>query len=59
LAERDYRFFKAWVIGALVLWLVAAGTGEVAAARKNKPVYWAAVAATAGILVLMIFKPGV
>lgn len=58
-ADRDYRFFKAWIIGALVLWLVAAGTGESAASKKDKPLYWVAVAATAGVLILMIFKPGV
>lgn len=58
-ADRDYRFFKAWVIGALVLWLVAAGTGESAASSKSKAQYWAAVAATAAVLVLMIYKPGV
>ena len=59
IADRDYRFFKGWVLGALILWLVAAGTGEVAASRKDKALYWTAAAATAGVFVLMIFKPGV
>lgn len=59
IADRDYRFFKAWIIGALVLWLVAAGTGESAAAKKDQTLYWVAAAATAAVFILMIFKPGV
>src|SRR5215212_6636928 len=44
-SDRDYRFFKGWILGALVLWLVAAGTGEVAASRRDKALYWVALAA--------------
>lgn len=58
-ADRDYRFFKAWIIGALVLWLVAAATGSRIEGPKDKALYGAAVAAIAGIFLLMIFKPGV
>lgn len=57
--DRDYRFFKLWIIGALGLWLVAAATGNKVEGPKDKTLYWAAVAATVAVLVLMIFKPGV
>lgn len=58
-ADRDYRFFKLWVIGALVLWLVAAGTGNRVAGPSERTPYYVAVVSTVAVLALMIFKPGV
>jgi fucose permease len=58
-ADRDYRFVKAWIIGALVLWLVAAATGNMVSGRDDRTQYATAVAAVAGVFVLMAFKPGV
>lgn len=58
--DREYRFFKLWIVGALALLILAAGAGEKAtSADGNRTFYWAAVAAVAAVLVLMIFKPGV
>lgn len=57
--DRDYRFFKAWIIGALVLWLVAAATGNNIDGPNDKVKYGVAAGSIAAILVLMIFKPGV
>jgi hypothetical protein len=59
IADRDYRFFKLWIIGALALWLVAAATGNQIEGSKDKALYGAATAAVAGVFLLMIFKPGV
>ena len=57
--NQDYKFFKLWVLGALLLWLVAAGTGNYVSGPAQRNLYWAAVASTVAILVLMVFKPGV
>jgi hypothetical protein len=59
IADRDYRFFKTWIIGALVLWLIAAGTGSQVKGPGDKPKYAIAVVSVVAIFVLMIFKPGV
>ena len=58
-SDRDYRFFKTWIFGALVLWLVAAGTGTVVKGPSDKPKYLIAVVSIVVIFILMIFKPGV
>jgi hypothetical protein len=70
-ADRDYKFLRFWILGALVLWAVSgyANTRVGAAARgerDNQPLVvnlralWAADAIGAVLLlVLMVFKPGV
>jgi fucose permease len=58
-SDRDYRFFKTWIIGALVLWLIAAGTGSVVKGPNDKPKYAIAVVSVVAVFILMIFKPGV
>lgn len=59
IADRDYRFFRLWIIAALALWLVAAGTGTVVKGPDDRPKYWIAVVSVALVFILMIFKPGV
>ena len=58
-ADRNYEFFKLWVFGALLLWLVAAATGNSVSGPAQRGLYAGAVVSTLAILVLMIFKPGV
>lgn len=70
-ADRDYKFLRLWIIGALVLWAVSgySNTRVATAARAERdgePVsanlraLWAADALGAVlILLLMVFKPGV
>lgn len=69
-ANRDYKFLRLWIIGALVLWAISgySNTRVAAAARGerdgeplsvNLRALWAADAIGAVvILVLMVFKPG-
>jgi hypothetical protein len=67
--DRDYSFFRFWILGALVLWAIAGySTGQVAAVArdvknggdgKNVRVLWVADALGATLLlVLMVWKPG-
>jgi hypothetical protein len=70
-AEADYEFFKLWILGALVFWMVAGySNGQVAGAARavakgeeagrDVRALWVADALGATIiLVLMIWKPGV
>jgi hypothetical protein len=65
LALDDYSITDGWILGALVLWFVAAGTGSrVGAAYREgqgatiRPLYGVLALATIVILFLMIFKPG-
>lgn len=60
--EADYRFFTTWIIGALVLWLVGTGTGErigKVERAQARPLLIVTSLAVLGILILMIWKPGV
>jgi hypothetical protein len=71
----QYEIWDPWILGSIVLWAVAGGTGSRAgklaeqametapanlaeALRGSARLHWIAVAATFGILILMIFKPG-
>jgi hypothetical protein len=67
--DRDYSFFRFWILGALVLWAIAGySNGQVAAVArdvknggdgKNVRVLWVADALGATLLlVLMVWKPG-
>ena len=69
LALDEYDITDGWILGALVLWIVAAGTGvrlgqDLVASEEGKvagrawPLFAVAALATLGILYLMIFKPG-
>ncbi len=64
----DYGFFDGWVLGAIVLWAVAAGAGvrlglslqesEADAASRAPLLYTVMTVAVAALLVMMIYKPG-
>jgi hypothetical protein len=68
--NRDYSFFRFWILGALVLWAVAGySNGEVAKAARGvgkgedaasnlRPLWIADALGAALLLVLMIWKPG-
>jgi len=66
LALDEFEITDGWILGALVLWVVAAGgggpLGKALADGKVSGRAWAlfglAALATLGILYLMIFKPG-
>ena len=60
-----YEMTDGWIIAALVLWFVAAGTGvrardtwADASGTRATGLHWMRVIATVAILVLMIWKPG-
>jgi hypothetical protein len=69
-ANRDYSFFRFWVLGALVLWAVAGySNGQVGSAArgvtkgddggKDMKVLWVVdVLGATLLLVLMVWKPG-
>jgi hypothetical protein len=63
----QYEIWDGWIIGAIVLWLVATGLGE--GARKQLAeaegvesrvamMHWLRTLAVVGLLVLMVWKPG-
>jgi hypothetical protein len=68
----EYEIWDGWIIGAIVLWLVATGLGdtvrrrvevsEPAGAMVYEPrvalMHWLRTLAVVGLLVLMIWKPG-
>ncbi|HEV3378739.1 MAG TPA: hypothetical protein VG126_15820 [Thermoleophilaceae bacterium] len=63
----EYEIWDGWIIGAIVLWLVATGLGESvrkriaeAEAVDNRVAltHWLRTLAVLGLLVLMIWKPG-
>jgi hypothetical protein len=68
----DYHPWDGWILAAIVLWAVAAGTGtqlgrtfqgargggEVAVAGRATRLYGVMATAVAALLVVMIFKPG-
>jgi hypothetical protein len=70
LREDVYDITDGWILGAIVLWLVATALGTVAGRRITEGddprfergaalLHWLGSAAVIGILVLMIWKPGV
>jgi hypothetical protein len=63
----QYEIWDGWIIGAIVLWLVATGLGETTRKRfagaegaENRATltHWLRTLAVVGLLVLMIWKPG-
>lgn len=63
----QYEIWDGWIIGAIVLWLVATGLGDsvrrrVAEAEPGESrvarMHWLRTLAVVGLLVLMIWKPG-
>jgi hypothetical protein len=63
----EYEIWDGWIIGAIVLWLVATGLGE--SVRKRlagadgvdsgvATMHWLRTLAVIGLLVLMVWKPG-
>lgn len=68
----QYEFWDGWIIGAIVLWLVATGLGDsarrgvggsepsgaVVFERRVLLLHWLRTLAVLGLLVLMIWKPG-
>jgi cell division protein FtsW (lipid II flippase) len=61
----QYEIWDGWIIGAIVLWLVAAGLGDSVRRRLAGAVesrvalmHWLRTLAVVGLLVLMVWKPG-
>jgi hypothetical protein len=68
----QYEIWDGWIIGAIVLWLVATGLGDtvrrgvqasepagaVVYERRVVLMHWLRTLAVIGLLVLMIWKPG-
>jgi hypothetical protein len=69
----EYDFFDGWILGAIVLWFVATGlgqmvqrrmaTGETSAATTGEAgavdtLHWLRTLVVIGLLVLMVWKPG-
>jgi hypothetical protein len=62
-----YEIWDGWILGAIVLWLVATGLGESVRRRlagaelvesRVALTHWLRTLAVLGLLVLMIWKPG-
>jgi hypothetical protein len=64
----EYEIWDGWILGAIVLWLVATGLGEGVRKRLAEAehvvesrvslMHWLRTLAVVGLLVLMIWKPG-
>ena len=65
----EYDFFDGWIIGAIVLWMVATGLGETVRRRLADgdgtvttgaitTMHWLRTLTVLALLVLMIWKPG-
>jgi hypothetical protein len=63
----QYEIWDGWIIGAIVLWLVATGLGDgarrgLAEAQSVESrvavMHWLRTLAVLGLLVLMVWKPG-
>jgi hypothetical protein len=63
----QYEIWDGWIVGAIVLWLVATGLGD--SARRGLAeaqavdsrvavMHWLRTLAVVGLLVLMVWKPG-
>jgi hypothetical protein len=59
-----YEIWDGWILGAIVVWLIAMGTGErardvLAEGRGNfTTLHWVRTLAVVALLVLMVWKPG-
>jgi hypothetical protein len=65
LALDDYSIGDGWILTALVLWAIAAGTGirlgtayDAGTADRARPLYAVMTIAVLALLVVMIYKPG-
>lgn len=71
LREDFYDITDGWILGAIGLWVLATALGTMAGrdvsedgpsprlvGNRGKVLHWVALAATVGILVLMVWKPG-
>ena len=63
----QYEIWDGWIIGAIVLWLVATGLGDgvrrgragaEAVESRVAMLHWLRTLAVVGLLVLMVWKPG-
>jgi hypothetical protein len=63
----QYEIWDGWIVGAIVLWLVATGLGEGARRQlaeaeavesRGALLHWLRTLAVIGLLVLMVWKPG-
>ena len=63
----EYEIWDGWILGAIVLWLVATGLGESVRKRlaeaevadsRVATMHWLRTLAVIGLLVLMVWKPG-
>jgi cell division protein FtsW (lipid II flippase) len=68
----QYEIWDGWIVGAIVLWLVATGLGDsvrrgveasepagaVVYKRRAVLMHWLRTLAVVGLLVLMVWKPG-
>jgi hypothetical protein len=61
----QYGFFDGWIIGAIVLWFVATGLGQIVQRRVASgelsavaTIHWIRTLVVVGLLVLMVWKPG-
>jgi hypothetical protein len=65
LALDDYSIVDGWILAALVLWAIAAGTGirlgeaySAGTGDRARPLYAVMTIAVVALLVVMIYKPG-
>jgi hypothetical protein len=65
LALDDYSIVDGWILAALVLWAIAAGTGirlgeaySAGTGERARPLYAVMTIAVLALLVVMIYKPG-
>jgi hypothetical protein len=61
----QYDFFDGWILGAILLWMIATGLGQSVIRRRAagetaaiNTMHWLRTIAIIGLLVLMIWKPG-
>ncbi len=61
----QYEIWDGWILGAIVLWLVATGLGDMVRRRFAEgesaavgTMHWLRTLTVLGLLVLMIWKPG-
>lgn len=61
----QYEIWDGWIIGAIVLWMIATGLGQTIVRRRAEgelsafaSLHWLRTLAVLGLLILMIWKPG-
>lgn len=61
----EYEIWDGWILGAIVLWLIATGLGETVRKRLADgetaavtSLHWLRTLSVIGLLVLMVWKPG-